>query len=160
MGECGAAARHCPREDRECDPQLAMRSHWFSITMMVVGGCYHYEFVQWAPAPGQTLVTYRERRPTWLNGLVGTGAVDTGRYCARPVRTELRVEAIDVVLSIATLLIYTPHTRTWRAPAIRRPIAPPGARGTSAVVRATRALGRQPRGGWIQRGRLMDPARA
>jgi Bor protein len=86
-----------------------MRALAISISVALVG-CYHYEFVQRAPAPGESLVTHRERRPTWLNGLVGTGVTDTAQYCAHPVRTELRVEAIDVLVSLATLLIYTPHT--------------------------------------------------
>jgi hypothetical protein len=31
-------------------------------------------------------------------------------YCDQPVRTELRVTAVDVLLSLVTVLIYTPHT--------------------------------------------------
>jgi hypothetical protein len=71
-------------------------------------GCYHYAFEQ-RPSAGPE-VTYELRVPTWVNGLVGTGRVDTRRYCADPVRTELRVTATDVLLSIVTLLVYTPHT--------------------------------------------------
>jgi hypothetical protein len=74
-------------------------------------GCYHFRFEQQAPPPPEArLVTYEERVPTYLNGFLGTGTVDTTRYCARPVRTELRVSALDVLLSVGTLLIYTPHT--------------------------------------------------
>jgi len=50
------------------------------------------------------------RKPTWLNGFVGTGRVVTAKYCEDPVRTELQVRATDVLISIATLLIYIPHT--------------------------------------------------
>jgi hypothetical protein len=80
------------------------------LATVMLTGCYHYQFVQRAPAPGKTLVTYSERQPTWLNGFLGTGEVDARRYCANPVQTELRVEPLDVLLSIATILIYTPHT--------------------------------------------------
>jgi hypothetical protein len=75
-------------------------------------GCYHFRFEQQTPPPPPEarLVTYEERVPTYLNGFIGTGIVDTTRYCARPVRTELRVSALDVLLSVGTLLIYTPHT--------------------------------------------------
>lgn len=74
-------------------------------------GCYHFAFEQERrPTPGARLVTYEERQPTYLNGFVGTGRVDTAKYCADPVKTELRVTAVDVLLSVATLLIYTPHT--------------------------------------------------
>ncbi len=74
-------------------------------------GCYHYQFQQAPPVPpGARLVTHVERRPTYLNGFIGTGKIDTSRFCAEPVRTELRVTATDVLLSVATLLIYTPHT--------------------------------------------------
>jgi hypothetical protein len=74
-------------------------------------GCYRYRFEQARPAaPEPRLVTYEERVPTYLNGFLGTGTLDTTRYCAQPVRTELRVSALDVLLSLGTLLIYTPHT--------------------------------------------------
>jgi hypothetical protein len=82
-------------------------------------GCYHYTF-QHRPESAalkggsekdeKALVTYKERRPTYLNGFVGNGEIDTTRYCAEPVRTELRVTAVDVLISFGTLLIYTPHT--------------------------------------------------
>jgi hypothetical protein len=80
------------------------------VVLLLSSGCYHYSFEQASTAPGRALVTYQARRPTYLNGLIGTGRVDTSRYCADPVRTELRVTTIDVLVSIATLLIYTPHT--------------------------------------------------
>lgn len=87
-------------------------------------GCYHFRFEQHAsPVPEARLVTYEERVPTYLNGFLGTGTVDTRRYCERPVRTELRVSALDVLLSVGTLLIYTPHTLsvTCEAPAAPSP---------------------------------------
>jgi hypothetical protein len=85
-------------------------------------GCYHYRFDLKAPSPAEgSSVTYEERVPTWLNGFVGTGHIDATRYCAQPLRTELKVTATDVLLSVATLLIYTPHTLsvTCEAPAGR-----------------------------------------
>lgn len=36
--------------------------------------------------------------------------MDATRYCEQPVRTELEVTLTDVLLSVVTLLIYTPHT--------------------------------------------------
>jgi hypothetical protein len=81
------------------------------LAVALLTGCYHYEFRQTAPpAPGMVLVTHVERRPTYLNGFIGTGRIDTSRYCDHPVSTELKVTGTDVLLSIATLLIYTPHT--------------------------------------------------
>lgn len=80
------------------------------VAAALVSGCYHYAFEQRPPAAGEALQRHAIRVPTWLNGLVGTGRVDTAQYCARPVRTELEVRATDVLLSIVTLLIYTPHT--------------------------------------------------
>ena len=101
-------------------------------------GCYHYSFEhEGAAAPGRGAgagasghgvsrgeqargeVTFKERRPTYLNGFIGTGRVDTTKYCDAPVRTELRVTAIDVALSVGTLLIYTPHTLYVTCPAAR-----------------------------------------
>ncbi len=79
-------------------------------------GCYHYVFehqtepVTARAASKPALVTYSKHVPTYLNGFVGAGKLDTAQYCADPVRTELRVTATDVLLSAATLLIYTPHT--------------------------------------------------
>jgi hypothetical protein len=96
---------------------------------LVASGCYHYSFEQRAPAPGEQLVRYRERRPTYLNGFVGAGEVDTAKYCADPVRTELRVRASDVLISIATLLIYTPHT--LYVTCARAPVARASSSGTS-----------------------------
>lgn len=101
--------------------------------------CYHFSFEQEpasAKAPAPT-VTYTARRPTYLNGFVGTGKVDTTRYCAEPVRTELRVTAEDVIISVATLLIYTPHTLYVTCPA---PGAAPAAQAPAqpAAVSASR----------------------
>jgi hypothetical protein len=89
------------------------------IVIVLVGllsssGCYHYRF-RHAPAAGTSgeagqTVTYEIRAATYLNGFVGTGEVDVGKYCPAPLHTELRVRASDVLLSLATLLIYTPHT--------------------------------------------------
>src|SRR5262245_11468304 len=90
------------------------------VVFAVAAGCYHFSFElpQQPPvAPPAATVTHTERVPTYVNGFVGTGRVDTSRYCANPIRTELRVTAADVLLSVATLLIYTPHTLTVTCPA-------------------------------------------
>jgi hypothetical protein len=92
----------------------------------LVCGCYHFTFdqeppmtpsaspagsVATAPPPApKKVVTYEERVGTYLNGFIGNGRVETARYCERPVRTELRVTAIDVLFGVGTLLIYVPHT--------------------------------------------------
>jgi Bor protein len=81
-----------------------------TLALLLVAGCYHYEFAEHAVPPGTPTITHEEHVPTYVNGLVGTGRIDTTRYCANPVRTELRVNATDVLLSAVTLLIYTPHT--------------------------------------------------
>jgi hypothetical protein len=84
--------------------------HLLVLVISFSAACYHYSFEQRRARPDEVLVTHVERAPTYLNGLLGTGEVDTSRYCADPVRTELKVKATDVLISIATLLIYTPHT--------------------------------------------------
>jgi hypothetical protein len=88
------------------------------VATLLASGCYHFSF-ELARRPAQTpaTVTYMERVPTWVNGFVGTGTVDTGRYCESPIRTELRVMPADVFLSVITLLIYTPHTLYVTCPA-------------------------------------------
>jgi hypothetical protein len=80
------------------------------VAIALCAGCYHYSFEQRPQRPDEATVRHRHRAPTWLNGFVGTGEVDATRYCDDPIRTELRVRASDVLISIATLLIYTPHT--------------------------------------------------
>ena len=88
------------------------------LAAVLTAGCYHYSFEQQpVPPPGTPLVTYHERVPTFFNGFLGEGKVDTMRYCAHPVKTELHVAAADVALSIVTLFIYTPHTLTVVCPA-------------------------------------------
>jgi hypothetical protein len=92
-----------------------------AFALVLMSACYHYTFQQRAPTvtgaarggglrPGTRLVTYTERRPTYLNGFVGNGTLDTSRYCQDSVRTQLRVSATDVLIGAGTLLIYTPHT--------------------------------------------------
>ncbi len=73
-------------------------------------GCYHYEFEQAPAAPDARTVTHTLHPATFLNGFVGEGTVDTRVYCEHPVRTELHVSAWDVLVGVATLLVYTPHT--------------------------------------------------
>jgi hypothetical protein len=85
------------------------------ITVALLSGCYHYKFEQ--SVTKEPVETYKVRVPTYVNGLVGTGKVNTAEYCPKPVRTELRVETLDVLISIATLLIYTPHTLYITCPA-------------------------------------------
>ena len=93
---------------------LCMRLCIVLVSLLISSGCYHYRF-RHAPAAGASgeagrTVTYEIRSATYLNGFVGTGEVDVGKYCPDPVHTELRVRASDVLLSVVTLLIYTPHT--------------------------------------------------
>jgi len=88
--------------------------------LVATNGCYHFSFEQLPPAasnqsgPAQPNpsdeVEYHERVGTYVNGFVGTGRVESYRYCPHPIRTELRVTALDVLLGFVTLLIYTPHT--------------------------------------------------
>jgi hypothetical protein len=92
-------------------------SRLVALAGLLLSGCYHYTFQQRPTPAGTSVVVYSRSVPTYLNGFVGDGTVDTRRYCADPVKTELHVGAVDVVLSIATLLIYTPHTLTVTCPA-------------------------------------------
>lgn len=93
-------------------PCVAMRAHLavLSLLLLAPSGCYRYRFELRPEPPESRLVTHEMRVPTYLNGFVGTGRVETARYCEQPVRTELEVTATDVLLSVVTLLIYTPHT--------------------------------------------------
>jgi hypothetical protein len=89
-----------------------MRAHRAlpALLLLATSGCYHYRF-ELRPEPSKAeLVTHEVRVPTYLNGFVGTGRVEAARYCEHPVSTELEVTATDVLLSVVTLLIYTPHT--------------------------------------------------
>jgi hypothetical protein len=89
-----------------------------ALAAALASGCYHFSFEQRAAPPASPATTvYTERVPTYVNGFVGTGTVETTRYCEHPIRTELRVTATDVLLSMATLLIYTPHTLSVTCPA-------------------------------------------
>lgn len=96
--------------------------------MIALAGCYHYSFEQnpepkkASSAEAKEVVTYKEQVPTYINGFVGTGEVDTKRYCDEPVRTELRVTALDVLVSVATLLVYTPHTLYVTCPLESAPV--------------------------------------
>jgi hypothetical protein len=62
-------------------------------------------------------VTYTQHPATFVNGFIGTGVVDAHLYCPHPIRTELHVSAGDVLISLATLLVYTPHTLEVVCPA-------------------------------------------
>jgi hypothetical protein len=77
--------------------------------LALAGGCYHYTFAE-RPRTGRPTITYSERQPTWAAGFVGHGRMDTAKYCAHPVKTEVRATALDVTLATVTLLVYTPHT--------------------------------------------------
>ena len=87
------------------------------LALVLCASCYRYSFEQRAPAAGEAVVVHKVHAPTYLNGFVGVGQIDTTRYCADPIRTQLKVTAADVALSIATLLIYTPHTLYVTCPA-------------------------------------------
>ncbi len=87
------------------------------LILALCASCYRYSFEQRAPAPGEEVVVHKVRAPTYLNGFVGVGRIDATQYCADPLRTQLKVTATDVLLSIATLLIYTPHTLYVTCPA-------------------------------------------
>jgi len=89
------------------------------LSFLLATGCYHFAFDQAPPdvAPTTPTITYTEHPPTFVNGFVGTGRIDVHRYCDRPVRTALYVSATDVLVSMATLLIYTPHTLEVVCPA-------------------------------------------
>src|SRR5260221_14746127 len=97
------------RQMRVCEGAIALS--WVVAT----GGCYHFSFEQRPPVasnqsgPAQPNpsgeVTYHERAATYVNGFVGTGRVESYRYCPHPIRTELRVTALDVLLGFVTLLI-------------------------------------------------------
>jgi hypothetical protein len=82
-----------------------------ALAFLSSSGCYRYAFELAPPPPtGQATVTYVDHPPTFLNGFIGKGRVDAERYCAHPIRTALKVGVMDVLVSVATLLIYTPHT--------------------------------------------------
>jgi len=81
-----------------------------SLALVALTACYHFSHELRPPMPGEQLATFSEREGTWFNGFVGTGRIDTAKYCRSPVRTRLEVSATDVLISVATLLIYTPHT--------------------------------------------------
>ncbi len=83
-----------------------------TLALVALTACYHFSHELRPASPGEPLVTFSEREGTWFNGFVGTGRFDTAKYCRSPVRTGLEVSATDVAISIATLLIYTPHTMT------------------------------------------------
>lgn len=107
-----------------------MRNALLAI-LLVATGCYRFAFEQnVSQAPG---VTHRVRVPTYFNGFVGTGRVDTTKYCAAPVRTRLKVTATDVLLSVATLLIYTPHTLYITCPA--RDVTTTASGGSAGAIR-------------------------
>lgn len=93
-----------------------------ALALALTCGCYHFSFEQHgvrtvtssaepgAPPPELRVVTYEEEVPTYLDGFVGTGTIDTSRYCREPVRTELRVTLRDVMIAMGTFFVYTPHT--------------------------------------------------
>jgi hypothetical protein len=118
--ECGLRRSGRPAAFRR---QLMLARHIAALlfaALLVGPGCYHYRFEQEPVAPQshpRSAVRHTIRSGTWINGLVGTGEVDTRLYCERPLSTELRVSALDVLISVGTLLIYTPHTLTVTCPA-------------------------------------------
>jgi len=109
------------------------------VGLLFSSSCYHYRF-RHGPAAGTggeagRTVTYEIRSATYLNGFVGTGEVAVDKYCPDPIHTELRVRASDVLLSLVTLLIYTPHTLYVTCPrdaAVTEGREEPAARRTGA----------------------------
>ena len=109
-----------------CSGMRVMSRLILSLALLALEtGCYHFRFEQQsARSPKEAereLVTYEVRPATYLNGFIGTGQVETSRYCEQPIRTELRVTATDVLLSVVTLLIYTPHTLYVTCPSPKSP---------------------------------------
>ncbi len=94
------------------------------LVLALCASCYRYSFEHRVPAAGEEVVVHKVRAPTYLNGFVGVGRIDATRYCAEPLRTQLKVTATDVILSIATLLIYTPHTLYVTCPASAQTATP------------------------------------
>jgi hypothetical protein len=86
------------------------------LALPALGGCYRFAFEQ-EPDVSRPTVTYTSHPATFVNGFIGTGTVDAHAYCPHPIRTELHVSAGDVLLAMATLLIYTPHTLDVVCPA-------------------------------------------
>jgi hypothetical protein len=121
-----ALARRLPAAAREramlCGYVVRRRHHRggpviaFVLALPALGGCYHFAFQQ-EPATNRPTVTYTEHPATFVNGFIGTGVVYAGSYCPHPVRTELHVSAGDVLIAMATLLVYTPHTLEVVCPA-------------------------------------------
>lgn len=104
---------------------MGKSKRWLLGTMAALmcgasSGCYHFTFEQRERALSAGLtptrgapreeVVYQKREATYLAGFIGNGRVDTTLYCARPIRTEVKVTPTDAVLSAVTLLIYTPRT--------------------------------------------------
>jgi hypothetical protein len=89
-----------------------------AFILVDASGCYHYtidlrsapEATLNAPVEHQATVTHEERAATFFNGFIGNGRINARKYCADPLRVGLRVTALDVVISMATLLVYTPHS--------------------------------------------------
>ena len=92
------------------------------LVLPALGGCYRFAFQQ-EPDTSRPTVTYTNHPATFVNGFIGTGVIDAHSYCPNPIRTELHVSATDVLVSIATLLIYTPHTLDVVCPAPVPPVS-------------------------------------
>lgn len=90
------------------------------LALSALAGCYRFAFQQ-EPDTSRSTVTYTKHPATFVNGFIGTGVVDAHEYCPHPIRTELHVSAGDVLISLATLLVYTPHTLDVVCPASEAP---------------------------------------
>lgn len=91
------------------------------LALPALSGCYRYAFAQ-EPDTSRPTVTYTKHPATFVNGFIGTGVVDAHVYCPHPIRTELHVSAGDVLIALATLLVYTPHTLDVVCPASEAPL--------------------------------------
>jgi len=109
------------------------------LVSLSLTGCYHFRFERLSKTAvaSPADVVHEIRRPTYLNGFIGTGTVDVSRYCPNPVRTELRVTGTDVLLSAVTLLIYTPHTLYVTCPGATSPTAEAPLRAPEAAEQMT-----------------------
>jgi hypothetical protein len=100
---------------------FSARASALLLALSALSGCYRFAFAQ-EPDTSRPTVTYTNHPATFLNGFIGTGVVDAHVYCPHPIRTELHVSAGDVLISLSTLLVYTPHTLEVVCPASEVPL--------------------------------------
>lgn len=84
--------------------------------MVVASGCYS---VTSRPQGGFKVAgkpTFEERQDFYLWGLVGESHIDTTKICAKsqPVQMQSQVTAVDALLGLVTLGIYSPESaKVW-----------------------------------------------